>query len=32
MLYTVATAECYGGWIRLLEDVAYSGVAASDEV
>ena len=31
LIYDIATADCYGGWIKLLEDVSYSGIATSDE-
>ena len=31
MLFTLSSAQCHGGWVKLMEDISYSGVAVSDE-
>jgi len=30
LLYAINNVDCAGGWVKLLEDVSYSGVAVSD--
>jgi|EP01046_Picozoa_sp_COSAG06_P044271 hypothetical protein len=32
LIYDIATADCNGGWRKILEDVSYTGVSVSDSV